>query len=404
MKIMQVNIVYDQGSTGKIVADLHRTFLSRNIRSIVCYGAGEQVSNVNIHKLVGRYELSFYRIWAHCTGLQYGVGWLGTHRLIQLIQKENPDIVHLHCINGFFIDVYGILSFLKTFNIKTVITLHAEFIYTGNCGHSFECEKWKSGCGDCPQLWEASYSYYFDRTATAWTKMREALSGFDKLIVTSVSPWLRNRALQSPLLEGKWIVTIGNGIDTDNIFLPVSSRTLKEALRIADEKVLLHVTAHFSDLNHDLKGGHFLLQLARGLEPYNIKIVIVGDCDANIKDYTNVICVGHVDDQQMLAQYYSVADLTVITSKRETFSMPVAESLSCGTPVVGFEAGGPETIALKEYTEFVEYGNIGELARCVLKWINFKESRSMEIADKARKYYSRNEMAKRYLDVYSLIQ
>jgi len=400
MKVLQVNILFNHGSTGKIVADIHKGLCDNEIQSIVCYGAGQRTNASNIYKLAYHYELSFYRIWAHIMGLQYASGYLSTNRLIQIINIEKPDIVHLHCINGFFIHVYRLMNFLKRNNISTVITLHAEFMYTGSCGHAFECEKWKTGCGDCHQLWDATYSYHLDRTASAWIKMKSSYENFNNLVITCVSPWVYDRAKQSPLLEGKKIVTVENGIDTKNIFHPVPFQDLKHRLGIRTEKIILHVTANFSSRENDLKGGRFIYQLADNLKDENIKIVIVGCDDIGVEVLPNMINIGKIYDQKLLAQYYSMADLTVITSKRETFSMPSIESLACGTPVVGFKAGGPETICLKKYSEFIDYGDIMALTSGVKKWINFKEKNEDEINSFATNHYSNEEMCNKYIKIY----
>lgn len=400
MKVLQVNILFNQGSTGKIVADIHDTLINNNIESIVCYGTGPRYQEKNIYKVAYHYELSFYRVWAHIMGLQYASGYYSTYRITEIIKKENPDVVHLHCINGFFVHIYKLFNFLKSNGVKTVLTLHAEFMHTGSCGHAFDCEKWKTGCGDCPQLWESTYSYFFDRTKTAWHKMSDAMEGFDNLVVTSVSPWLTSRAVQSPLLKGKNIVTIENGIDTYKKFYPRVLSKLKTHHKITNEKVLLHVTAKFTNDENDLKGGRYIYKLAEKLKNENVKIMIIGSDDTTLEMPANMINVGKVVNQELLAEYYSIADLTVITSKRETFSMPTAESLACGTPVIGFRAGGPESIALKEYSEFVEYGNVDALYKTILKWIDFKDTSNADIAEKAKEHYSKERMSNKYIDIY----
>lgn len=404
MKVLQVNILFNQGSTGKIVADIHDTLINNNIQSIVCFGTGQTFRLRGIHKVAYPYELSFYRIWAHIMGLQYASGYLSTYRIIEIIKNEKPDVVHLHCINGFFVHIYKLFCFLKKQDINTVLTLHAEFMYTGSCGHAFECEKWKTGCGECPQLWDSTYSYFFDRTSTAWRKMYKAFDGFNDLVVTAVSPWLRNRAIQSPILKNKTIVTIENGIDTKMTFHPKTYSHLKSQYKIANEKVILHVTAKFTNGENDLKGGRYIYKLAEKLKDENIKIFIIGSDDKTLDMLDNMINVGRISDQNLLAEYYSMADLTVITSKRETFSMPSAESLSCGTPVVGFLAGGPETICLKEYSEFVEYGDVEALYKSVLRWINFKSNTDNDIARKAGEHYSKEKMSDKYINLYQSIQ
>lgn len=399
MKILQVNVVYKKGSTGKIVYDIHNELQQRGIESIVCYGRGEKISEPNVYKTSSESLAKFNALRSRITGLQYNGSFIATNKLIKIIKKEKPDVVHLHCINGYFVNIYKLLKFLKVNKINTVLTLHAEFMYTGSCGYSLDCTKWKDvgGCRQCPILKEATHSYFFDRTHTAWKKMKEAFKDFDNLIVTSVSPWLMDRAKQSIILEGKNHCIILNGIDTNNVFYPRKFEYLKEKHGIRDEKILLHVTASFSS---EIKGGKYIIQLAKLLENENIKIIVIGNNDNDLELPSNIIDVGRVNDQKELAAYYSMADITVITSKRETFSMVCAESLACGTPVVGFKAGAPEQISLPEYSEFVEYGDIDRLEHIVSEWIKRKIEVSNDIIKKAQDYYSKEKMCNEYKKIY----
>jgi glycosyltransferase involved in cell wall biosynthesis len=153
----------------------------------------------------------------------------------------------------------------------------------------------------------------------------------------------------------------------------------------------------------DDKGGHYIVKLANELKKLNIKIIVIGGRDLSLKLSENIINVGRVNNQEELAMYYSLADLTVLTSKRETYSMVCAESLSCGTPVVGFKAGAPETIAIEEYSEFVNYGDVKKLSEVVIKWIDLKENtRQNVICDSANQKYSRDSMGIEYLRLYEL--
>lgn len=402
MKVLQVNSVYKRGSTGKIVYDIHNFLQEEGIESVVCYGRGQKECDVNIYKTSSEILAKFNALRSRITGLQFNGAWSATYKLLKIIKKEQPDIVHLQCINGYFVDIYKLLKFLKNNNIKTVLTLHAEFIHTGNCGHSFECEKWKSGCGNCPQLWYATKSYQFDRTKTAWKKMKEAFDGFANLRIISVSKWLEDRAKHSPILNQHSFRVIYNGIDTAETFKPTKFNNLKEKHGLENEKVLLHVTANFSLHENDLKGGRYIVSLAERLKDKNIKILVIGSRDLSVQLPSNVINVGRTNNQKELAAYYSMADLTLLTSKRETFSMVCAESLSCGTPVVGFKAGGPESIALSNFSKFVNYGDIDELENTVIKWLNKKTDYSSEdIASRAQKEYSREIMGLEYLKVYN---
>jgi len=115
----------------------------------------------------------------------------------------------------------------------------------------------------------------------------------------------------------------------------------------------------------------------------------------------NIINIGRVTDQRELAKYYSMADLTVLVSKKETFSMICAESLACGTPVVGFKAGAPETISLQEFSTFVEYGRTDELVDAIKKRINDKVDIAQELSTLAVNRYSKENMVNGYLNIYN---
>lgn len=398
MKVLQVNCVYKRGSTGKIVNDLHNSLRDKGIKSIVCYGRGVKVKEPFVYKTSSEFSGKFNNIKSRFTGMPYNGSFLATNKLLKIIKKENPDIVHLHCINGFFINIYKIIEYLKISNIKTVLTLHAEFMYTGGCGHSYDCESWKNGCGKCPQLREATNSYFLDETKKNWIKMKKAFEGFDNIKVVSVSPWLESRAKQSPILRGKSHCTILNGIDNKNIFKPTEYAELKTKHRLKDERLIIHVTANFKS---NAKGGQYILELARRIEDKNIKIIVIGNQDNTVNIPNNVIDVGRVENQIELAKYYSMGDLTVITSKKETFSMVCAESLSCGTPVIGFRAGGPEQISLDKYSEFVEYGDVNSLEKCIYTWINKKESIKSSIRNNSNEFYSKEKMCDEYIRVYT---
>ena len=202
MKILQVNVVYKKGSTGKITHDLHKGLLDAGMESIVCYGRGELVNEPGVYKTCPEWYSKLNNALSRITGIMYGGCYFSTNKLISIIKKEQPDIVHLQCINGYFVNIYRLVTWLKENHIKTVLTLHAEFMYTANCGHALECERWKKGCGGCPRRKAETLSLLFDGTAASWKLMKSAFDGFENdLTVVSVSPWLTNRAKQSPILE-----------------------------------------------------------------------------------------------------------------------------------------------------------------------------------------------------------
>ncbi len=398
MKILQVNSVYRKGSTGKIVYDIHTELQRQGIDSVVCYGRGEKCCEPNVYKVCPEWYSKLNNLWSRITGLMYGGLYFSTHSLIKIIEREKPDIVHLHCINGYFVNIYKIVKYLNLHHIKTVLSLHAEFMHTANCGHSFECEKWKTGCGHCQRFRQETKSFLIDGTHRSWTLMQEAFDSFgDRLIVTSVSPWLENRARQSPILSNARHVTVLNGLDTNVFRLYGKDDCRKQFSMPLDKKIVFHATPSFSlDIN-SIKGGYYVCELAR-LMP-DVLFVVAGRYDAGVDIPDNVKLFGQVDNQNDLAKLYSLSDVTLLTSKRETFSMVTAESLCCGTPVVGFKAGAPEEITLPDYSEFVDYGDLVNL-KDTTETLLERSFSHIDISNMAQHKYAREKMVQAYIDVY----
>ena len=401
MKILQINNLYGTGSTGKITECIHESLLNDNYESIVIYGRGKKIKQKGIYKVGNELYSKFNHFICNITGLMYGFCFFNTNKIISIIKKEKPDVVHLQCINGYFVNIYRLLNFLKKNNIKTVLTLHAEFMYTGNCGHALECDKWLSGCGRCPKLKEKTGSYFLDNTKLSWKKMNNAFEKFDKnLTIVSVSPWLMERAKMSPLLKDKHHEVILNGLDTDIFHYYQDAESIKKKLNIENKKVIFHATPSFDNDEKNIKGGYYVLKLAQMfLNNDDVIFVVAGPHPSNLIVPKNVILLGKITDQKYLARLYSMSDVTVLTSKRETFSMIVAESLCCGTPVVGFKAGAPELIAINEYSDFVEYGNVYKLYTDAYQYLKTSIEKNV-ISSKAFEKYEKRIMYMKYEKLY----
>ena len=395
MKILQINVVYNVGSTGRITANIHHYLLEHGVDSYVIYGHDKKANESHVYRTRPDLEAKIWHFASLFTGNFYGGVPVGTHRVIHLIEQIKPDVVHLQCINGYFVSIPRILTYLKNHQIKTVLTLHADFMFTGSCSYADDCEKWRTGCGHCPNLKKFGGPLCLDFTSHYWKKMFKALSDFSTLEVVSVSPWLMNRAKTSPMMKNAHHSAINNGIDT-SVFKRCDVAELRTKLDLKNNKILLYVSSVFGD---EMKGGNNILRLADNLKTEPIKIMIVG-AEKNMAFPSNIINVGKVGSPGEMAQYYSLADLTVLTSKREAFSMICAESLCCGTPIVGFQAGGPESISLKEYSEFVPYGDIGLLATTVKTWLGKENVDREMISQLGIEAYSKERMAKEYLSLY----
>ncbi len=398
MRILQVNSVYKVGSTGKIVDSIGTVLRDAGNDVFTCYGIGNAYYDEFSAKICSNVEHKANALLARIDGIPFGGPYLSNRRFIKVLKKFQPDVVHVHCVNSFTFNIYHLLKYLAKNNIKTVVTLHAEFFHTGGCGHAFDCEKWKDKCHHCSAYTSLTSSKLFDRSATAWKKMYDAFKEFksENIAITAVSPWLAERARQSSILKRFEVMYVPNGVDTST-FHHIQDTHLID--RVSYNKLVLFVTPYFSLKKGDLKGGRYIPVMAEKQPDFKFVVVASqqdGDTDVLPK---NVQLWGRAKSQVELAQLYSEVDATLLLSQRETFSMVTAESLCCGTPVVGFKAGGPESIAMPDYSSFVENGNVQALSETLERFAGIMMDKT-DVSEKAVSVYSKERMGRGYYDVY----
>lgn len=398
MRILSINSVYSFGSTGKIATAIHKGLLERGFISSVAYGRGQVIYEPNLYRIGWAWEVNLHALHTRIFGTVGHGSYFGTKKLLNYISKFKPDVIHLHNIHAYYINVYLLFDYIRRNDIPVVWTLHDDWPFTGRCAYFYECEKWKSGCGGCPKLSEYPKTIFIDRSAGEWKRKQKAFYTIPRLVLTPPSQWLAND-LQSSFLGNKQIKVVPNAIDTETIFYPRERNILRRKLGISSTQHVVLAVA--PDFNNERKGGKYILELAKAVEIDNLKILIVGWKGDNNNLPANVIAIPPTKNQNELAEYYSSADVFVITSIAENFPTVVLESLACGTPVVGFKVGGiPEQI--KEHCGIVVTPkDVGELRKGVLNVISNPSSFARECCRKtAVEDYSSSVMVERYVSIY----
>lgn len=401
MKVLLVNISGKTGSTGKITSDIRSYLLSKGHDAIVAHSV-DNIKEDGYYKISKRWELALALRMVRLGRAVYKGNPFALRRLKYMIQEEQPDIVHLHCINCNCIDIYKTFEFLAQENINTVVTHHAEFFYTGSCPYSFECENfYKSQCHNCPNKFYATSNRILANPHKNWLRMYNAINFFNlkKIHFVAVSPWVKERSMLSPIVNRYSCMTIYNGLDMNIFHYTEGIHIVETRINRENRKIALHVTSNFNPIINSTKGGNYVVDVAR-LMP-NVLFIVIASSSNNVNNLPeNVFFWGKTSSQEELAKLYSAADVTLLTSKRETFSMVTAESLCCGTPVVGFQAGGPESIAIKKYSKFVEYGNTTALCKALEHSLSNTYDKT-GISNEACKKYSMEVMGENYLKLYT---
>ena len=397
MRVLLIDVNCKNSSTGRIVYDLYSNINASGDVAAVCYGRGQKIDEPNIFKFGLDWETCLHAMLTRLTGFTGCFSFFSTRRLLNYIREFQPDVVHIHELHAYFVNIKPLLSYLKKAGIRTVCTLHCEFMYTGKCGHAMECEQWKTGCTKCPMVRAYPSSLIFDCTRQMFQQKKELYKDYHNMIITAPSDWLMDRAKQS-ILGDKPGVVIPNGIDTD-VFRPCDSSTLRASLGIVpDEKVVLALAPHAMS---DAKGGAHVLELARQLSGEKVRFVIVGADDPDMQVPANVILKGAVYDKALLAQFYSLADLFVICSLRENFPTTCLEAQCCGTPVYGYDTGGTRETLLRDMDTLVEYGETIKLAGKI-RMAPFKTEESVRsLREKAMQAYGKQQMFASYRALYT---
>jgi len=395
MKVLLLDVNCKSGSTGKIVYDLYTQLNKAGHIAGIGYGRGALVKDLNIIKFSSNIEVYIHALLTRFTGLTGCFSPFATRKLIRFIDKFNPDVVHLNDMHGYFVNILPLMKYLKKKNIKTIWTFHCEFMYTGKCGYSYECEKWKSECGHCPNLKDYPSSIFLDFTKKMFNDKKEIFKDFNNLTIVTPSKWLADRVNQS-FLKNKELIVINNGIDTKNIFNPRQFEHLKRKHNITNEKIVLGVAP---DIMCERKGGRYVLELAKQMKNENIKFILIGVKDLNEKFDDNVIALGRTENQLELAEYYSMADVFVICSKKENFPTTCVEAISCGTPVCGFDEGGTKETAPDKLGEFVPYGDIEALKQGVLLLLE-NNSNFKLLEQYGKDMYCKEKMFNNYQKIY----
>ena len=398
MKILLIDVNYGQSSTGKIVQDLKAGIIADGSSALVAFGRGAALDEPEVMRVALPAEVYGHVLLSRITGKTGGFSPLSTRRLLKIIEDFKPDVVHLHELHGYYVNIAEIVSYLKLHAIPTVWTFHCEFMYTGKCGYAYECEQWKTECTRCPKIRDYPASWMLDRTNTMFHEKLELMRDFTRLKIITPSNWLADRVRQS-FLKDKDIDVIYNGIDTRNTFMLGSSDALREKHGIKTKHVIVSIAP---DLMSDRKGGRWVLEAAKRLADKDITFLMVGlEKPAEIS-MENVIALPRVADQHLLAEYYTLGDFFLLTSKKETFSLVCAESLACGTPILGFDSGAPTEVAPAGYGSFVGYPDIDALCSLIVASIEQPQAfhDREQCASYAARNYGKEAMIASYLKAY----
>lgn len=403
-KLLQINpVVRVSTSTGRIMQEIGELAMQNGWESYVAYSKGRDgIRTCASHTIpVG----NKWDTWMH--GLEtrlldrHGLASVSvTYDFIKHLKEISPDIVHIHNIHGYFLNYPVLFEYLSKSGIPVVWTVHDCWLYTGHCYYYsyIQCNKWESGCGDCPQKRKFPASWWLDRSARNYQDKQEAFTSmpYGKLTIVPVSDWIRGEMSRS-FLKGYPFRVIHNGIDTE-VFTVYGAEEVKRKYGWQGKHVLLGVASIWSEE----KGLPDFIKLAQQLRDDEM-IVLVGVTEEQKSQLPqNVYGIRRTENIRELAQLYSAADVFVNPTWQDNYPTVNMEAIACGTPVVTYRTGGSVEAVTEDTGFIVEQGDVKGLLDAVRV---IEQYGKHYYADRCRKYALANfRKEDRYADYLNLYE
>lgn len=362
-----INVVCGIRSTGRICTDIADALTAQGHEVKIAYGretVPEKYQKYAV-RIGSDFGVKLHGLRARLTdGAGFG-SKADTKKFIEWVKEFDPDVIHLHNIHGYYINIEVLFDYLRTCGKKVIWTLHDCWAFTGHCTYFsyVQCDKWKYGCCDCLQTKDYPQSM-IDMSKENWERKRRLFSDIPNMTLVTPSKWLHDLVKDSFLRDYPSLV-INNGIDT-TIFQP-SLSDLREKYNLGDKRIVLGVAAIWNSR----KGLNYIEKLSDMLNDY--KFVIVGLTPKQKDDLAkSMVGICRTNSAKELAEWYSIASVYINPTLEDNYPTTNLEAIACGTPVITFDTGGsPESAAYYGATvaqEDVEA--MGEL----IKEMNFKKT------------------------------
>ena len=400
-KLLQIDSCLGILSTGKITESIGKLASDSGWECYIAHGARyvgkSRMNSIQVTSKLGEY-------FHYAKSLLFDAHGLGstseTKKLIKEIEAINPDIIHLHCIHGYYLNYKLLFEYLATLSIPVVWTFHDCWSITGHCSHfdAIDCDKWQNECYDCPIKDEYPASM-IDASRRNFRLKKKLFTSINNMTIVAVSHWLAG-IVEMSYMSKYPVRVINNGVDVE-VFQPRTSELRKK--HGLENKFVLIGVASVWDAS---KGFYDFIKLSSSL-PEDCCILLIGLTKKQIETLPdNIIGIERTENQIQLAEYYSMADVFVNPTYNDSFPTVNMEALACGTPVATYKTGGSPEIISTETGIVVEKGDVAGI-KLAIETIknNTKSHYSAVCRQRAVEHYNKDDRFEEYIKLYdSLLQ
>lgn len=403
MNVLHINQSDIIGGAAIAAYRLHESLINEKIGSRLLVDKSQSGSNLVSTISRKRYVEGLTGRLGYHVGLNY-VNLISSFKIPRDRFYIESDVLNFHNLHS---DYFNYLSIPRLTRDKpAVLTLHDMWSFTGHCAYSFNCDRWKSGCGNCPSL-ESCPSTGRDNTRIEW-KLKRWSYNRSNLTIVSPSKWLANLVTES-LLSNFPVYHIPNGVDTDT-YQPLEPEMCRSALGIPIKKRVILFMAHGLK---DLRKGADLLTSALQKLPNSMKsdilLVIIGEGGSTLSSLPDIqtMSLGYIGGDRFKAIAYSAADIFICPTRADNLPVVLQESMACGTPMVSFDVGGvPELVRPNLTGLLAKAEDANDFSAKIVQLLcdrQMRERMSHICRETALEEYSINLQAKRYVSVYGKI-
>lgn len=340
MRVLHISTSDIEGGSARSAWRIHTNLVARGVTSRMLVGV-KSSDSAAVDSVAHTRWLRSADYWANRISAKLGLQYCflpSSRRAARHPWVRESDILQLYNLHGGYID----LALLPALACRARIVWRLSDLWpmTGHCAYPGACERWRTGCGACPDL-QTYPSVGLDLTAFLWRRKRRIYRNVGQMTIVAPSSWTEASARASPVFAGFPITRIPNGIDAAR-FAPMDREAARRVLRVADNRPAIVFSAHIASDN-PRKGTDALEAALRALpDPAAVCLIVAGRGSERWIGRTpvDVHPLGFVTDETLLSALYGAGDVVAIPSSVENLPNTALEALACARPVVAFGAGG----------------------------------------------------------------
>lgn len=402
MRILQINSVVSIGSTGRITRDLYDYFESKGHECVIAFGRGEAAPGYKTIKIGSKLDQMSHLIYSRLTDRHGFASRSATKRLIEQIEAYNPDLIQLHNIHGYYINIELLFNYLSTTNIPVVWLLHDQWAVSGH-GAYFDLNEdgsFPTKLSRKEELKDYPKTIGFSQFEKNLKDKEQLFTSIKNMTILTPSNWLTHMMKQT-FLNKYEIKTIYNGVNTDVFHMDHSNtEKLRQEWKAADKTVILGIASVWEER----KGLKDFIKLSQVLPTNDCQIVLIG-IDEETKEQlpNNIIPISRTNSVEELRDIYNASDIFVNPTYFDNFPTVNIEALACGTPVITYDTGGSPEAINEKTGSVVRQGDLKSLVHEINIWGDKTQAIAHECRNHAMKNFTEEITYSQYENLYAQI-